>query len=113
MGRGKKFDQTQIFHFFSAGQDNDPPNIISCPPDTTLVPPSGVTEIAVWWIEPTATDPSQPVSVSQTHRPLDIFPAGVTTVIYRFTDAVGNSDTCQFTITVIGKSKNVVYSGME
>ncbi|XP_072013682.1 uncharacterized protein [Amphiura filiformis] len=87
----------------TTGVDTTPPDIISCPPDTTLVPPAGVIEIAVWWIEPTATDPSEPVMVSQTHRPLDLFPAGMSNVVYRFTDAAGNTDTCEFTITVIAQ----------
>ena len=53
------------------------------------------------WVEPTATDNSGvPPTVTQTHRPGDSFPVGMTQVTYTFTDMAGNEAICVFSVTI-------------
>ena len=66
--------------------------------------PFGTTSINVPWTEPTATDNSgMTPTVTQSHQPGDSFNAGITQVVYTFTDVAGNQATCSFSVT-IGKS---------
>ena len=52
------------------------------------------------WTEPTCIDNSGlPTSVLQTHRSGDTFNLGSTQVSYICSDAAGNQETCDFTIT--------------
>ena len=86
-----------------------PPDILNCPTDYSILLPPGTSpqvQIIMWWIEPTAMDPSQPISITQTHRPLDLFGVGVTTVTYTFTDSVGNVATCSFNVSITGMNYN-------
>ena len=85
--------------------DTNAPDISNCPQPvsyTVLLP--GHTSISITWIEPTATDDSGvPPTVTQTHRPGDLFSVGSTEVMYTFTDRDGNEAICSFVI-VIGKA---------
>ena len=84
--------------------DVNPPVIINCPqPVSYTVLPPGHKSIRITWIEPTATDDSgASPTVSQSHRPGDLFFVGSTKVEYAFTDREGNQARCSF-IIVIGK----------
>ncbi|XP_072023013.1 hyalin-like isoform X3 [Amphiura filiformis] len=91
-----------------SGGDNTPPEILNCPSGYSIVVPPGINQIHMWWVEPTASDPSGPVIIRQTHRPLDIFRTGITTVVYTFTDSFGNMATCSFDINILGDSPDDV-----
>lgn len=60
----------------------------------------GITRGVVIWIEPTATDLSGTVMSSSNRQPGEIFNLGDTVIIYTFTDASGNENTCVFVATV-------------
>lgn len=56
---------------------------------------------AAFWSEPTATDVSGTATLqSRSHAPGDQFNLGATQVMYIFSDASGNIETCLFTIIV-------------
>ena len=50
-----------------------------------------------------AMDNVNVTNIDANYRPNDEFPVGVTTVVYRATDAAGNQQTCTFDIEVEGK----------
>ena len=80
------------------------PVVTRCPDAASGAIPTGQSSVAVNWLAPTASDNSQlPVSTDSTHSPGDTFGLGVTTVIYTFTDSVGNTATCSFLVTVTCK----------
>ncbi len=62
--------------------------------------PAGATSAVAFYIEPTASDDSGIASSTSSHTPGSSFPVGNTLVSYTFTDAVGNSATCSFTVIV-------------
>lgn len=80
--------------------DVQDPVITNCPSDVILTTPSGITDVSVTWPEPTATDDSGSVALTASHAPGDVFPIGLTTVVYTFSDASGNSATCSFNVTI-------------
>lgn len=83
-------------------RDMTPPVFSNCPPDFILTPVNPCTAIPNWTF-PTALDNCSDVSVDSSFwRPGDAFPVGVTSVVILATDASGNFDTCQFTVSVIG-----------
>ncbi len=54
------------------------------------------------WTEPTATDNSGVVTLSQrTHAPGSFFVVGTTAVTYTYVDGSGNSAQCTFDVRVI------------
>lgn len=79
--------------------DTEAPAFIFCPSDIQLTATSGCTEI-VNWAAPNVTDNCPGVSLSSNFASGDVFPSGTTTVVYTATDAVGNTSTCSFDITV-------------
>ncbi|NOQ70641.1 MAG: HYR domain-containing protein [Crocinitomix sp.] len=80
--------------------DITPPTILDCVADFTETPNTPVCEAFVFWVEPTVTDNCAGVTMTSTHSPGEIFPLGITTVIYTATDIGGNETTCSFDITV-------------
>ncbi|PKV51824.1 gliding motility-associated-like protein [Aquimarina sp. MAR_2010_214] len=81
--------------------DNIDPVVTGCPSDIVQNANVNTCNTVVSWTPPTATDNcTNPLIVSSTHNPGDVFPVGTTTVIYTFSDASGNSDTCTFDIVV-------------
>ncbi|XP_071489593.1 uncharacterized protein [Diadema antillarum] len=81
--------------------DNTPPVISNCPSDISLSVPAGIDNVAVTWTEPTATDETSPVIVTQTASPADVFPVGQTSIVtYTFSDAAGNVAVCSFQVSV-------------
>ncbi|KAJ8026067.1 Deleted in malignant brain tumors 1 protein [Holothuria leucospilota] len=75
--------------------------VAECPPDvqTTLEP--GSDTIGVSWVEPSSVNsPCGTVSFTSSHSPRDRFQEGDTIVSYRFEDASGAQDSCNFTVKV-------------
>ena len=62
----------------------------------------GSGDVSVTWTEPTATDDSGSVGLTQTASPGDTFPFGTTEVAYTFSDLTGNSAVCSFNVIVSG-----------
>ena len=81
--------------------DTVPPVISDCPADTVVNIDTGC-EVIVNWVEPTADDGFYSLvdTFTSTHSSGDLFPVGITNVIYTATDLYDNSSTCEFTITV-------------
>ncbi|XP_071940975.1 uncharacterized protein [Antedon mediterranea] len=79
-----------------------------CPVDFTLPTDDGKPDRVTYWIEPTATDNSGSVSVSQSHTNGSTFYLGNTTVTYNFTYRPGNIALCEFTVTIIDTEDPIV-----
>ncbi|KAJ8040281.1 Receptor-type tyrosine-protein phosphatase alpha [Holothuria leucospilota] len=91
---------TKQCHFL-VSVDDEPPIISNCPTSPIFVYiPIGQTQGEATWTEPTASDASGSVTVSQTHSPGDSFPVGTTQVRYEFRDRFRNMATCPFTVSV-------------
>ena len=83
--------------------DNERPVISGCP---SLLPVNTDNGLASWnanWTEPTASDNSGAQTLTSDYYPGYPLPIGSTTVTYTSTDVIGNSETCMFVVTVIGK----------
>ena len=81
--------------------DNEAPVIIDCPVDFTVTAPLGSSSITVNWTAPTASDNCDLVSFSSNLSPNDTFNLGTTLVQYDAIDGGGNTDDCQFNVTVV------------
>ncbi|KAJ8034335.1 Fibropellin-1 [Holothuria leucospilota] len=86
--------------------DNEPPVITVCPMNVTETVLSGEQGSIVNFPQPSATDNSGTVSLSNNPEfyPEFYFPLGTTTVTYVFTDNVPLTASCTFTVTVISAS---------
>ncbi|MCT4559892.1 MAG: HYR domain-containing protein, partial [Crocinitomicaceae bacterium] len=80
--------------------DNLAPQVSNCPGNMTLTPNAANCAAVVTWSGPSASDNCGSVTTSSTHSSGDVFPLGVTTVTYTFSDDAGNQATCSFDITV-------------
>ena len=78
--------------------DKEPPTWDDCP--TNIFKLIKGNEMAVDWIEPTATDNVQVKSQSSTKKPGDKFSVGTTIVRYTARDASLNSADCSFTVSI-------------
>ena len=76
------------------------PPTITCPSNLIVSTDAGLATAVVTYAGPTATDDGPSVSVASTPAAGSVFPLGVTTVISTATDAVGNTASCSFTVTV-------------
>ncbi|MBL0146589.1 MAG: HYR domain-containing protein [Chitinophagaceae bacterium] len=88
--------------------DNTAPVVTGCPANIVTTTGVGNTSCGktVSWTPPTATDNcGGSVSVSSNYNPGDYFPTGTTLVSYLFIDAVGNTSTCTFNVTVNDDTK--------
>ena len=75
--------------------------IMNCLMDIRTQVPVGTAGTPVGWNEPTATDDSPGmISRTSTRTPGSYFVVGTSRVVYTFTDAAGNSDTCGFNVIV-------------
>ncbi|XP_071836589.1 uncharacterized protein [Apostichopus japonicus] len=84
--------------------DNDDtqlPVISNCPGDisVSIAPETSYTSVA--WATPTTSVNPGVVTLMSSHQPGDTFSLGQTTVIYTATDGAGNTQQCQFFITVM------------
>jgi hypothetical protein len=85
----------------AAPVDNIPPVVENCPMGASATAASGSTSASVTWTPPTATDNSgSSVSVVASNQPGDVFPTGITTVVYTFSDPSGNNEVCSFVVMV-------------
>ncbi|XP_061525630.1 sushi, von Willebrand factor type A, EGF and pentraxin domain-containing protein 1 isoform X5 [Phycodurus eques] len=81
--------------------DTEPPVIDRCRSPAAVQATDA--ETAAVWEEPQFSDNSGGrLSVTSSHSPGSLFPAGETAVQYAATDAAGNSRTCNITVTVRG-----------
>ncbi|XP_033636449.1 tyrosine-protein kinase receptor Tie-1-like isoform X3 [Asterias rubens] len=78
--------------------DTQAPTLLGCPEPIHVNLPIGNSDVAVSWISPWT--PETGLTNTQTHQPGSRFTAGVTTVIYTFTDQAGNQAVCTLTVTV-------------
>jgi gliding motility-associated-like protein len=78
------------------------PVISGCPSNINVPNDPGNCSAFVTWSEPTATDNcvGAMTYTARTHAPGSTFSAGVTNVVYTFTDAAANTSTCSFTVIV-------------
>ncbi len=86
--------------------DITPPTITGCRTTTITRPlPAQGMGTTVEWVEPTATDNSGlDITMTRSHEPrVFFFELGQHTVVYNFTDAFDNWDTCEFDIVITGK----------
>ena len=74
--------------------------IAGCPGDVAGVAADGVMSTVVTWTTPTASDNTAVTDSYNSHNSGDVFPVGVTSVVYGFLDAAGNEATCRFEVTV-------------
>lgn len=83
--------------------DTTPPVIGSCPANFSVNLPtnSTATSTTVSYSPPTATDNCGAATVACTPASGSSFPVGTTTVVCTATDAVNNTSSCSFTITVL------------
>lgn len=84
-------------------QDNLPPQLFNCPPDTILVDaPANACAAQVTWAAPEAFDPCTGITpnlvVSDTSG--TIFPIGDSVVVYTAIDIFDDSTSCSFTVIV-------------
>ncbi|KAL9973114.1 hypothetical protein ACROYT_G019529 [Oculina patagonica] len=77
--------------------DKESPKIANCPQDIFETTDNAK---AVTWVEPTYSDNVKVESVDKTFNSGDTFQLGSTNVKYEVYDAAGNSDTCQFVVTL-------------
>ncbi|XP_072013269.1 uncharacterized protein [Amphiura filiformis] len=78
------------------------PPVVTCPDDITREIPLNIGGVSVGFMEATATDNSQQVTlVTRSHTPGQQFTVGSTTVTYTFEDPSNNRASCSFIILVI------------
>ncbi len=79
-------------------QDNEAP-VLTCPFDMTVIAEAGICKGFAEWM-PAVSD-NCGATVTWSHQSGDAFPIGMTTVTGTATDAAGNTDTCEFDVTVV------------
>ena len=84
--------------------DGTPPTISNCPGDLAVPTDQSVSTAQVNWTEPTAVDNGQLISLDSDIASGSIFNLGSTVVTYTAVDSVGLVSTCQFNVTVAGKT---------
>ena len=103
---------TAIFELISVGNpcdtDTQPPVLVGCPTNQTLISTTGATCAIAYWAAPTATDNCVNPSVSSTYASGFCFPVGTTTITYTATDAKKNAATCAFTVQVSQPTSSAV-----
>lgn len=86
-------------------RDTLAPTFTFCPADTVVKPNSNC-DAVVQWNLPQVDDNCGIASLVSNFEPGDTFPIGNTTVTYIAMDSCGNSDTCNFIITVLDECCN-------
>ena len=82
-------------------KDDEPPTIINCPRDTSVMANSNC-YANVFWNPPSVFDNCGKLFLTASHISGDQFPIGVTQVSYNAEDPCANKSNCIFNITVIG-----------
>ena len=80
--------------------DTEAPVFTNCPSDIAVDNDPGICGAIVNWTAPTAADNCSAVTLVSNYNPGDLFPTGTAVVTYTATDAMGNSFTCSFDVTV-------------
>ncbi|MCP4121575.1 MAG: HYR domain-containing protein [Bacteroidetes bacterium] len=81
--------------------DDEAPVFSGCPANISQSNDGGVCGALVTWTPPTAADNCLgDVVVTVSNPPGTFFPVGTTTVTYIATDVAGNTDSCEFDVTV-------------
>ncbi|KAJ8041572.1 Hyalin [Holothuria leucospilota] len=81
--------------------DTTPPTVANCPQEASAVVELGLSQGAVFYTVPSATDLSGDVTVASTSDPGQLLPLGSTVITYTFTDSSGNEAFCIFEATVV------------
>ena len=81
-------------------EDGQNPVINNCPGNIYLPLNTTINGAVAIWNSPSAADNCGVTSLTATHAPGAVFPAGVTTVTYTAKDAANHTATCSFNITV-------------
>ncbi len=106
------FNGTQVPVFTTDGSfvltDLTGPIITGCPADISVSNDAGVCEAVVNWTPPTASDECSTVTTTSSHVPGAVFPVGMNTVTYEFSDQFGNIETCSFTVTITDDEMPVI-----
>lgn len=89
---------TGICSFTITVTEDVPPFITGCPSDIGISLPPGDCETVASWALPIATDNCLLDTMTSSHAPGDIFPAGTTVVTYTAIDVAGNTTICSFSI---------------
>jgi gliding motility-associated-like protein len=103
-------NNSSICNFTVTVLDSVKPIIANCPSNISVFNDAGQCGASVTWVSPTATDNCGTVTTISTHNSGDFFALGTTQVGYTFTDASGNSVTCNFTVTVTDNETPVITS---
>ncbi|MEQ9165851.1 MAG: HYR domain-containing protein [Fulvivirga sp.] len=79
--------------------DQAGPEVANCPVDIEIT--TAECEAVVNWEALTAVDNCSTVTTSSNFSPGDTFALGTTSVVYTFTDDLGNESQCSFNVTVV------------
>ena len=78
--------------------------VMQCPNDTTVAADLGVNFTVVTWPPVIINDNVDVTTLDMSHANGSIFYIGSVNVSYQASDLAGNTASCNFTVTVIGKS---------
>ncbi len=93
-------------------EDKTPPVFTGCPGEL-IVKADASCNASVSWNEPSASDNCDIATVTSSHHPGDIFPKGVTEVVYTATDIYGNVSYCKFNVSVQNEHPPVIAGCVE
>ena len=91
-----------LSYVFFASTDNEPPQIIDCPSDITIIVSPGETSATATWVAPTATDNDGIKTFISNYESPHVFNLGNREVVYVANDNTGNFADCSFVVTVTG-----------
>ncbi|MBK6264360.1 HYR domain-containing protein [Marivirga sp. S37H4] len=86
--------------------DESAPKIEDCPSDIVYNTTTSC-EVKVNWDEPTLANCNNTSELTSNYRPGDVFPVGVTEVVYTATNETGNTS-CSFNITVKNNNETII-----
>ena len=93
---------TAVCNFKITIEDQQKPNIIWCPSDTSVSSALGICEERVAFNLPIFSDNCGMVSITSNYSPGDTFLVGTLyTITHIATDSAGNKDSCSFTLEVL------------
>lgn len=99
--------------YSNTGSDQTPPSI-SCPANITQNAIPLNCGRVITYSNPTGSDNCSGVVITQTdgtgYTSGQLFPVGVTTLIYTATDVCGNTSSCSFTITIVDTQNPIITS---
>ena len=98
---------SSLSNFLAVVTDDTPPTFAYCPNDFAAYANEGQDGREVTWTDPVATDDSNSVTFAKTHFPGARLPVGTTEILYVARDPSGNTATCRFVITIIGKLSRI------